>query len=470
MAHTVAFVDSIVTSPTTRLNINDGSTWTLLDSGTQFPPPLLRRASASTLMVDGAQVPAAAYDNRVLKLNLRLNAASEDASATAVQNLFRELDRPFNFLKFQATGATNPVYFRTFRSDASAVREVLPSGSLREFEVELLAEPFAYGPERVLSTATVTNDPAAASNGCFFDISAANVIGDVETPLMLKFDFTDVEDKGPTAIAVRRRGTPSSAPFALQAESMTGGTDTTIQANDALMSGSSSNYMRCTFATVAGTMTTRLTSSTFPSSASVDARGVYRVFLRYRKSVSGDTINVQLGWSFGSTAATNREVRLASTTNRRWADLGTVQIPLGADPVYDGMSGVQLAARGAVFTVAAQRTSGSGNLDFDVLAFVPACDRFALVTWPTSSGPTYAVVDGTTDTVYNLGASDEVYPREMSALAGMFPHVTPNQDNRVYVLLNAGGDASTANDDKTSAVDIIPSYFPRYLYVRPATT
>jgi hypothetical protein len=466
---TVQFDNVSISSPTqTRLDLNDGTTWTLLDSGTTFPPPSLKRAVVQTLMTDGARIPAAAYDNRILNLRLRVTTGSEDASATALQNLFRELDRPFNILKWHPTSATNPVFFRTFRTSADEVREVLPSGAVREVDVSLLAEPFAYGLKRTLTTSTVTNDPASS---CYVDIDSTNIVGDVETPLILSFDYSGVDDDGPTAISVRRRGTPSLAPFVLQAEAMTGGTDTSIQANDAVMSGSGQNYMRCTFATVAGTMTTRLTSSTFPTLPSTDNRGTYRVFLRYRKGTAGNDINVQLGWSFGSTSATNREVALAAnTTNRRWADLGTVQIPFGADPVYDGLSGVELPARGGVFTVAAQRTSGSGNVDFDALVFMPACDRFALVSWPTSSGPTLAVVDGVAEAVYNLGVDGAVYPREMSALAGMFPYLTPNQDNRICILLNAGGNAATASDDITATFEVTPSYYPRYLYVRPAST
>lgn len=465
---TIQFDNWSVSSPAqVRLNLNDGSTWRLLDSGTGFPPPQLKRAFASTLMLDGSRVPAAAYDNRTLQMRLRLVAASEDASATAVQNLFRELDRPFNILKWHPASATHPVYFRTFRSSPDAVREVLPDGDLREFEVGVLAEPFAYGLRKTLTTATVTNDPASS---CYLDIDSANILGDVETPAILSFAYSDVEDEGPTAIGIRRRGTPSLAPFVLQAESMTGGTDTSVQANDGVMSGSGSNYMRCTFSTVAAAMTTRLTSSTFPTLPGVDNRGVYRVFLRYRKSSAGSTVNVQLGWSFGSSSATNREVGLASTTDRRWADLGLVQIPFGADPQFDALSGVELPARGGVFTVAAQRTAGSGSLDFDCLVFMPACDRFALVSWPTSAGPNQAVIDGSLETVYNLGVDAGVYPREMSALAGMFPYLTPNQDNRVYVLLNAGGNAAGSSDDITATVEVTPSYYPRYLYVRPATT
>lgn len=457
-----------IASPTqVRLDLNDGATWRLLDSGTELPPPPLKRAVASTLMLDGARIAAAAYDNRTIRLRLNLTTASENASATALQSLFRELDRPFNILRWLPDGATHPVHFRTFRTSAEAVREVLPSGGLRELEVELAAEPFGYGLKRTLATSTVTNDPASS---CYFDVVAADVIGDVETPAILAFAYADVEDNGPTAVAVRRRGTPSLVPFVLQAETMTGGTDTTIQANDAVMSGSSQNYMECDFGTVASTMTTRLTSATWPTAAGEDNRGVYRVFLRCRKSVSGDTINVQLGWSFGVGSGENREVRLPSTTNRRWIDLGTVQIPFAADPVYDGLSGVELPARGGVFTVSAQRTAGSGDLDFDCLVFVPACDRFALVSWPSSTGPTYAVVDGTTETVYHLGGDAGIYPREAGGVAGMFPYLTPNQDQRMFVLLNAGGQISAVSDDITSTVDITTSYYPRYLYVRPAAS
>lgn len=467
---TVAFLfdDLSVSSPTqTRLDLNDESTWKLLDSGTEFPPPPLKRAVASTLMVDGARVPASAYDNRVLSLRLQLTAASEDASATALQNVFRELDRPFNILKWHPTTATNPVFFRTFRSSASAVREVLPSGGLREFEVDLLAEPFAYGLRKTLATSTVTNDPASS---CYLDIDSADALGDVETPLMLQFDYTQIDGFGPTAISVRRRGIVALTPFVLQAEAMTGGTDTSIQANDAVMSGSGQNYMRCTFATVGSTMTTRLTSAVWPTTAAVENRGTYRVFLRCRKSVSGNDINVELGWVFGASSGSNPEVALPATTNRRWIDLGLVQIPFAADPVYDGLSGVELPARGGVFTVAAQRTSGSGNVDFDALAFVPADDRFALVSWPTTSGPVAAVVDATSETVHYLGVDASVYARELASLAGRFPYLTPNQDNRVFVLLNAGGSASSISDDITSTVAVTPSYYPAYLYVRPAAT
>jgi hypothetical protein len=466
---TVAFLfdDFTVSSPSQiRLDLNDGTTWGLDYQGTSLDPPPRKYVRAGGLMSQGETIPAGAYANRTLRLSLGLNATSLDDIATKIQQLQRELDRTSNVLLWQPAGATHPVYFRTLWS-ADQQMQVFPGDGLyREIRLEMQAEPFAYGLLQTLDTATVTNNPASS---CYFDLAAADIIGDVETPAIMTFAYAGVEDMGPTAVGVRRHGTPSLMPTTLQCEAMTGGTDTTIQANDAVMSGSGQNYMRCTYATVAATMTVRLTSSTFPSTPGEDVRGTYRAFLRYRKSSSSNPINVQLGWSFGSTSASNREVALASTTDRRWVDLGLLTYPFGADPIHD-LSGVEIPARGGVITISAQRTSGSGNTDFDAIVLVPAdpADGYCLVTWPTSSGPTLAVLDGNRETIYNLGGSAEVYPRELPNVRGVFPHLTPSQDHRIVVLLNAGGGSSS--DDITDTVDVTVSYYPRYLLVRPATT
>jgi hypothetical protein len=126
-----------------------------------------------------------------------------------------------------------------------------------------------------------------------------------------------------------------------------------------------------------------------------------------------------------------------------------------------------LAARGNVFTISAQRTSGSGNLDFDVLLFIPYEDKPCVAYWPTSSGPTYAVVDGVRMQAYNLGASGEIYPREPIKVTGQFPYLSPGVDNRVYVLLNGGG---LVSDTKTDTVDVTVEYYPRYRHVWRADT
>lgn len=452
-----------------RLDLNDGTVWGVEYTDGFADPPPRKTARAGGLTTHGEHIAAGAYGNRTLRLKLALNGSDLDDVAEQIQALQRELDRPHNWLMWQPEGATAPLWFKTLWSAEQRMRIFPGPGTYREVDVTLAAAPFACGERVTLATQTVTNDLAAASNGCYLDLAAGDVLGDVETPAVLQIAYSGVEDKGPTAVAVRRRGTPASAPFVLQAESMTLGTDTTLPGNDAVMSGSASNYARTSFATTT-TMATRLTSAVFPSTPSVDARGTYRVFLRHRRSVAGDTIKVRLGYLMGATTVTNREVTLpAGTTNRRWADLGTVQIPAGADPRYD-VAGAELAARGMVFILQAERTSGSGNLDFDALAFLPADDRLALVSWPTSSGPTYAVVDGAGEAVYMLGSDGEVYPVEAPGSDGLFPYLSPGVAQRLYVLLNAVGEAATATDTKTDTVSVTVSYCPAYLHARPAAT
>lgn len=149
------FVDSVSASATVRLDLNDLETWSVA-AGTAFETPRLRRALFSTMLFDGVHVAASAYEPRRLTLVLQLSALSLDASATAIQALSRELDRPFNVLKYQPN-TTQPVYFRLERSDYTTLTF---NEASRQATVELLAEPFALGPQEVLPAITMSFDPA----------------------------------------------------------------------------------------------------------------------------------------------------------------------------------------------------------------------------------------------------------------------------------------------------------------------
>ncbi|MCX4474781.1 hypothetical protein OOK41_31470 [Micromonospora sp. NBC_01655] len=135
-------------------------------------------------------------------------------------------------------GTTAPVFFRTLRSPINRITEVAGSTMLRLVDVDILAEPFAYGLRETLAPVTVPNNPASPG-GCYLDI--AGVRGDVETPLYLRLGgdvMGSVYDYRTVAMGIRRRGTPSQMPMVLQAEAMTTGTATALAAsNDPLMSG-----------------------------------------------------------------------------------------------------------------------------------------------------------------------------------------------------------------------------------------
>jgi hypothetical protein len=458
-ADELQIVDSIATNPTVRLNLSGGP-WRVRD-GTEFPPPPLRRTVVETMLADGSHIPAAAYDDRVLHLQLQVTGEDPDALATQVQALARELDRPRNFIRWRPAGASEWVTWRTYRSPLGELVDQLYAR--RETTVSVLAEPFGYGERVALDEVTINNDPAAVSNGCFFDVS--DVRGDVETPLYLTVGASGVIATGrrTTVMGVRRRGTPSAMPLFLQAESMTLGTNTSLQPNDSVMSGSGQNFVRTTFGTAS--MTTRL-SATFPSSASVDVRGLYRALVRLRKSVSGDTITVRLAVSVDGTVVAGDTVTLPSGTARRWVDLGLIQFPFGPDP-GDSFDGLSLPVRGLDLQFQAAR-SGSGNLDTDVFGFVPADDRLAMVKWPENSGPTSFLVDPYSPEIYALGASGEVRSTQREFTGGL-PLVSPGVTNRIVWLLDAGT-TSSAGDTLTNTTTVIPHYWPRYLHVRPPST
>jgi hypothetical protein len=487
VVNVVQFVDSISATPTVRLDLNALAAQGLIvgADGIDLSPPPLRRAVVSSFLADGSIIPASAYDNRVIKLPIVLSPSvtTVDQAATALQLLARELDRPTNILRVQLNGATSPVFFRTFSApdyDWSMPRLLAVYGKA---ELEIPAEPFGYGLKQTLSPVTVNNDPAAGSNGCFWDVTG--VMGDVETPAVISYvgnqavvgavtgQPSGYEKSRQALFAVRRRGTPANFPFVLQAETMTVGTDTTVQTTDAAMSGATNNYTRTTFAFTG--LTTRLNKANFLGSASTDLRGIYRVLVRYRKSVAADTITMSLRWGFsGGTGIVNDTVTLptdANATNIRYADLGLISLPLAPDPQYDGFSGVELLVSGASFflAVSAGRPAGSGNLDIDHFLLIPADDHLAFVGWPINFVvPDTAVVDGAVQTVYGLTAG-AVTAMAQSSMVGSFPMISPGVTNRIFFVRDAAYTAS-ATDAITNNTSITLSYWPRYLWVRPATT
>jgi hypothetical protein len=468
MASVVQFVDSIASSPTVRLDLNNltGSNALAVDvAGMDLSPPPMRRAFTSTMLMDGDRITAAAFENRVVKFTVRLiRAASVDAAATVVQNLGRELNRPTNILKVHLDGATAPVFFRTFRAPdytLSMLRLLFIENTAAA--LELVAEPFALGlREDPVSLVTVDTNPAAGSNGCFVDVTG--VKGDVEAPAFIRWPDAATANDRETVFAVRRRGTPSATPFLFQAEALTQGTDTTTQVNDANFSGAGNNYSRCTFATA--TMQGRLSTADL-GTASVDLRGRYRVLLRYRKNTSGDGINLMLRWGdVGFTTVDNAIFATPNTTSTCMADLGDISVPLGLDPVFDP-SGTELAVADAFqLLLMAERTSGSGTIDFDFLLLVPADDRLAVLKWQAGGADRW-LLDARDDSAHGRSSSDQVASAGGPSIAGELPMLTPNQTNRIYMLREvAPGLSSTL----TTVTNVSVSYWPRYLSVRPAST
>jgi hypothetical protein len=458
----IEFVDSVSASATVRLSLTTGG-WMVIQEGTSVPPPPLRRAVAQTLLADGSFIPASAYDNRVVTLRLHYDGTTGPSAATAVQLLNRELDRDTNILRWQPDSTLPAVYFRTFRSPDYDPRT---DHAFDRFEmtVQIVAEPFALGLPVAVTPIVVSNDPAAAQ-GKFFDITS--VQGDVETPLVIKVPGSSVTSRQ-SLFAVRRRGTPSAMPFALQSESMTLGTDTTVitGGSDWSPSATNSDTTDTSFSTVT-TNATRLSTAAFPSSPSVDARGLYRVFARAGANTTAGTFDVTLRHGVRSIDNTTTRFVNTATGIQAHIDLGLVQLPEGYDPVTDGPTGVGVAAVGVPLSVRVARIAGA-NMYTDYLLFVPADDCFAIVKWGSSS-PTSFVFNGVSRTVYGLDASGRFADIQSAGFVGGPIMVSPGVTNRV-VYLNDVNPTPATNDGLAGSTTISPFYWPRYLSIRPTST
>lgn len=477
MGDLIRFVDSIASSPTLRLDLNDESSWWVKKF--DAPPPRLRRSVASNAMRDGVYVGSSSYDARTLVIELECRKSTQDLGATEIQKLWRELDRETNYLMYQPTGATKPVFFKTYRSDASQLADIMTQVAMRTVTIEVLAEPFALGLRESVGPFTVTNDPAAGSNGCFFD--ATGILGDVPAPVVL-VNTDGLPGEG--VLAVRQHGTPSDLTFFTQCESMTLGTDTTNPGGgpDAAMSGTgTNNYVRTSFATttaIATRLSWNIAGGESTSAAGKALRGTYRVYAAVRRSGSSSPISLRL---LGP-GASNDAVATVATTARQLVDLGTISF--GVDSETPGGYGVEAPAygsNGATVTLMASRTSGAETIDWDCTFLIPA-DECVLLWEHSVSGDlsTYdGVIDGGVEAIYvtsnatNLFAgtaaiSSTIYGVLNSPVpaVGGFPAVVPNQTNRFYLLVSSVASLHS----KSIADPWTLHYWPRYLFVRPVST
>jgi hypothetical protein len=446
----IQFVSSVNATPTVNLDLSNDLPWRTQPTS-DLTPPALNRAVAGTLLADGQIVPAAAYANRLITLVLQMQGTlTDDQAATYLQGLFRQLNQATNVLLWQP-GTTQPVFFRTFRADLS---QVVFDPIQKLVTARIPAEPFAVGVVEALGTITVPD----GSGNMYADLTG--IKGDVETPLKLDFGPTGGSTVGSMqeVFAIRR----SLSTIALQplVDATTGTpaiADTTVTAG----------VMRTTFATSA-THQLRFSVAT-NLGQNRDTRGRYRVFAKYKKSVSGDVITLQLN--------TNDIMTLPTGNAQSMVDLGYISVPTGGDPVTDGYSAADApSASELTLSILEGRTSGSGNLDIYNLQVIPADDQFAIISRPAQTAifSIKQIWDGPRRTFYVMRVSPAVIIGGTSAaIAGTAQlMVSPGMTNRLFLIgdVTPGHDISGGIFGGSSSASVILSYWPRYLFVKPVTT
>jgi hypothetical protein len=116
----------------------------------------------------------------------------------------------------------------------------------------------------------------------------------------------------------------------------------------------------------------------------------------------------------------------------------------------------------------AARASGSATLEIDYIYLLPVDDTFTSITWDaTVAAPTAGVVDGTSDSVYQITdptvAAWTVTPSAHVYGSGDTPMLSPG-NNRVYIINLNGSGADTL----TATQKVWAWYWPRYLTVATA--
>jgi hypothetical protein len=459
------FVDQPIASPTVLLDLNDEAKWAV--SHYDASPPQLRRATNSSLLRDGEYISSSAYANRTIQLDLDLLATTQDLSATEVQKLARILDAPRSWLKFQPTGATAPVFFRTWRADAETIEELL---TYRKLSISIPADPAAIGlREDTIAALSVTHNPAAGTRGMFVD--TGTVKGDLATPMFLWLGNT-VDSTEFMVFATETA--PAGGIYYGQGEAATGlGTDTAIaSSNEPLFSGAGNNYVRTTFATDSS-MISRFTVPITP----LPPIGEYRVLARVKTTVGGTSVRIRayvkssgnLGPGASRTNLADQGAGVA--TGPAIVDLGVLaHPPLLSTPTYGYAGAITPAA--CSINIFAARTAGTGSLDFDYIHLIPT-GSLVMVTAGSPTSAVAWVLDGPNDDDYHLGVSTSPFsgsPTLFGKVATAFtsrqggiPMLTENAVNRIHAVIG-----SQAAITDTHSVSV--SYWPAYLYVRPATT
>lgn len=468
-------VDSISATPTVGFSFNGGSVTLLAE--TSMPPPPLRQVFSDSMMSDGATLAASSYGLREFTLVFNVRASDTGTLATTLQPLQRLLDAGASYLMWQPVEAPKPVFFKLYRSQPGNLDWSLAGADIWKVSLPLVAEPFALGLREDIAAVTVTNNPAAGSNGHIIDVTP---IGDVATPLVLAHGGS-ADLVTSFGLFVRQHGTPSDLVFFKQAESMTMGTDTTVSAsNDATLSGAGNNYANTTFAGVAA-MKVRLSWNVATDSNTAAKQkalaGRYRVVAYVKRSGATSPINLEMSTAAGTTLLGDSVATVLDTTRQAVA-LGTISFGLsGRATGYATELGV---SPDDVLEFGAERVSGADTMRWDCVCLFPIDEASAVVSNIVDPGNSaYTVHDGVSDAHYY--ATDPITGPEIQSMVGSLinrsggtPLLLPNQVNRLFLTVSnapSGGPFNLAPISGAGGQErFLGYYWPRYIHTRPATT
>lgn len=452
------FVDGPVASPTVLLDLDDQSP--LIVEAPSMSPSRRRVSSFGSSARDGDVLAQKSYPDRTIVIPLKfVQKSTAEQQSEAIQKLARLLDGGA-WLQWQSDGKIEPVFYRTKYGDIDIDDEIGTEDPLRSLTLNITAEPSGYG-EAVTDTISINNDPTAGTNPMSFLFP--DIQGDVATPLRLKVN-TSVFLERMCIATLAHPSTLPAPPVFLDVNYPwpspgTGWTDS-VDTNAVYIGGAAAKVVA---AASSGEVEAQVTQNEI-----FDVPiGNYRVFARSA---------IPVGWVLktgegpeGNFSPNGRHV--STDAALAWRDLGVLPVPFPGAP--DSIWPDTDAPTANVYLSAlVDRPAAlpAGTVIIDAWVLVPA----GLINSVRSSVALVALngvsiesewelwLDGLTPDASVKSSLNGVRYPEGSVVTTAFCSVTPGVEN---VLTMMGLDAV-----KGIAFDVIFTYYPRYLYDRPASS
>lgn len=377
-------------------------------------------------------------DYRTIRFTHWLTPRSGDPDSvlqTALDTLGRLLLSRTCWLLIRQRPTSAPVWARLWRSSPGPLSfedlriDTAISGRYG-IPLEFRADPYLVGEQQSLaSSITVNFDPAAGSNPCLYTLPA--VVGDAPAPAVVQLAWSNNRHGYRHFVS-----SSSAAPTFHQlgtGDGMTIDADTTIVSNPSFSNGSTRST---SFAAVA-TMLDRITGN-----GPALAPGAYKVFALCWRSDTATQFNIRFGQKVQLSYAyqPTRQVPWVSggaSGHGAWIEVATLlDIPQG--------TGVDLSAESGTVTpdiaIGLQRTSGSGAVRVDALAFVPVRDSLYVDHPDIGPGDSFLfreVHDGELEpeALYVRQAiGGALVPSQAAAVEGGYLTVVPGAGNTITML------------------------------------
>lgn len=478
----VKFVDSPSTTATVRYDCNDQAA-TPVKKVTEFDPgvPTLEGEPDAVGQQWGFRSPRIVHTIKGTK-------AQAMAALSAVS---KEQLRRTNWLLFQPSAATSPVWFKTYRTGYEAVSlervwvrvdggGTVPLPDTWKITIPLVADAFAYGARVTIPSVQIVQSPADVAGPKYAMRYALPAIkGDAPTRLRVSVTPTAgaTANSGSEWLIGCVSGTAAMTDAVVGVTGMTPQIDTT---GPAAGTGFFNGVRMVTTFTSGPGLGLRATG-TLP----VLPRGRYRLDVRCEavgvadvdKTYTFKAVYYSAGFGVGQAPKISLTVpgQAVAATFRGWVNLGEIAVPFGAATAVP--ADVSLTIPAGAFGLDIGSVDTTGTVRFDAFRLIP-------IDGPTVTNATFLgfrpgagqarLIGGVTGTWdgdnETFWASSSGALRDGAVtLEGGFPTADPAAEkNMLIVTAVSKGDAPLATTDITypaAESQVVVSYLPRYLHV-----